>query len=105
MPRRARKRSRRTLARRTLARRAGWTLVAAGAALVAEEVVLGALARGWRAVTDEDPPNDPADGDIPWGPALTWTAASGVALALSRLLAQRAAAVGWRRALGYAPPR
>ncbi|HEU4565482.1 MAG TPA: DUF4235 domain-containing protein [Gemmatimonadaceae bacterium] len=100
MPRRARRK-----VRRTLVRRAGWTLVAAGAALVAEEVVLAALGRGWRAVRDEDPPSDPADGDIPWGPALAWTAASGVALALSRFVAQRGAAAGWRRALGYAPPR
>jgi hypothetical protein len=107
MPRRngVARRVKRKLKRSDVRRRAGWTLVAAGSALAAGKLVQGALDRGWRAVTDDEPPDDPADARVPWGAALAWTAATGAAIAVARLLAQRGAAAGWRRATGRRPPR
>lgn len=99
--RKARKRIRRALA----PRRVGWMLLAAGAGMLAEGAVLGMLERGWRAARGEEPPFDPLDDETPLGAAIAWSAAAGLAIGTARLLAQRGAAHGWRRASGRRPPR
>jgi hypothetical protein len=71
--------------------------VAAGAATRA------ALTRIWRAAGHREPPGNPADRDTPWVAAITWSVASGAALAVARLVAQRGAAEAWKTATGDYP--
>lgn len=42
--------------------------------------------------------------DTGWGEAIAWTAATGVAIGVARLVAARAAAADWQRATGELPP-
>ena len=81
-----------------------WGFVATASAVAAAMAVRAALKRGWRAVADEDPPQNPASKDTGWGEALLWTALSGAAAGVARMLAQRASTQGWRRATGDDPP-
>lgn len=102
---RAVRRARKRIGRELTPKRVGWMLVASGAAMLAGKVVDSALAGGWRALTDEDPPDDPRDPDVPWTRALVWAAAAGAAVAVARLVAERGAAEGWTRATGKRPPQ
>lgn len=83
----------------------GWTLIAAGAALVAGLAARKALEAGWRVSRREPPPENPALADTTWSEALAWTAATSLVVGMARLLAQRGAAAGWRRATGRLPPK
>ena len=82
----------------------GWKIVGGGAAAAAGAAAGKAVALVYRAVRDEDPPTDPAHPDTAWAEALVWAAASGAAIALGRLAAERLAARGWVRTLGSLPP-
>lgn len=73
--------------------------------------VLGAIATRkvlqllWPAGNDETgPPFNPADRRVSWSTALQWGVAAGVGAGIARVLSQRAAAAGWERATGSAPP-
>jgi hypothetical protein len=80
-----------------------WRMVGAGAGLGAGLVARKVLERLWRATRGEDPPSNPASPDTTWGEALVWAVASGVALAVIRLVAQRGAAEAWRAVTGEYP--
>lgn len=58
------------------------SIIAAGAARKA-------LQFGWKAVTGEAPPDDPKSRETDWVIALTWAVASGAAIGVARLLAER----------------
>ena len=58
----------------------------------------------WKAARKSDPPSNPANPSTQWGEAVAWTAASGIAVGVVRMLAGRAAAEGWRRYTGALPP-
>ena len=62
------------------------------------------LKTGWKKVRGGDPPTNPAAPGTSWKEALTWAAASGVAMAVTRLVAQRGAAEAWKAELGSYPP-
>lgn len=62
------------------------------------------LGAAWAKARKTDPPANPAAYGTSWGEALAWAAVSGIVVAIVRLLAQRAAAAGWQRALGTLPP-
>lgn len=81
-----------------------WKLVATIAAVIAGAGVRKALTASWRKARRHDPPTNPAGPATSWGEALGWTVASGVGIAVARLVAQRGAAAGWRRATGALPP-
>ena len=86
-------------------RRTGWTLVAAGSAIIAAVATRNAMKAAWRVIRRDDPPLNPAAHDTEWPEAIAWTVTMGVAAGLSRLVARRAAASGWYRFTGEWPPR
>lgn len=61
------------------------------------------LNTGWRQFKGGDPPANPASPRTTWSEALIWAVASGVAIAVARLVAQRGAAEAWKAATGHYP--
>jgi hypothetical protein len=81
---------------------AGFSTVAAlGAAIVARK----GLDKGWRVATRRKPPDNPADPDVALWEAVTWSAATGAAVALARMFAQRRAANYYVKSAGHLPPQ
>jgi uncharacterized protein DUF4235 len=85
-------------------RRATWLLVSAGAAMVAGRLVERGLNSGWRAVTDDDPPEKPWKRGESWPAALAWTALSAAAVATVELVARRSAHLGLKHLTGKRVP-
>jgi hypothetical protein len=81
-----------------------WKLAATGAAVVAGMAVRSVLMSLWRSVMKTEPPNNPADPATGWGEAVAWTAATGLAIGVARMVASRGAAAGWQRYTGTLPP-
>lgn len=81
-----------------------WQLCAGGAGLVAAMAARSALKRGWRSVRKSDPPLNPESRHVRLSDALLWTALTGAAVGVARLLAARGAAGGWQRLTGTEPP-
>lgn len=80
-----------------------WSMVAMASAVLAGVAIRNLLETGWEAVKHEEPPENPAARSVDWGEALAWTVASGVAVGVGRMLAQRGAAAGWKKAKGHYP--
>ncbi len=57
----------------------------------------------WRRTRRSEPPADPASLGTPWGEALSWAVASGVAVSVARLLATRGTARAKRALTGRTP--
>jgi hypothetical protein len=91
--------------KRRAMQRLAWGAVASGTAMATGLLTRRALHRGWRAVTDEEPPLDPSREGVAWPAALAWAATTGAVVAISRLAAKRGARAVWTRALGSEPPR
>jgi hypothetical protein len=81
-----------------------WKVFAALTALIAARVAHKVLDKGWQSIKGGEPPRNPASRETTWAEAATWAAASGVAIALARLVATRGAAAGWQKATGSLPP-
>jgi hypothetical protein len=81
-----------------------WKVVGAGTGLAAGALTRKILVKAWTRTRGSAPPANPAAPRTTWTEALAWAAASGVTLAISKLLAQRAAAGAWRAAKGAYPP-
>lgn len=81
-----------------------WKLVGVLTGLLAARAARKALNSGWRRTTGGDPPVNPASPRTTWGEALGWAAASGIAIGVSRMVADRVAAAGWQKATGSLPP-
>lgn len=81
-----------------------WGLVAAGSAALVAIGCRQALRRGWTAWKGDPPPDNPAAPDVSWKDALLWAGATGMVVALGRVIAKRGAAAGWRRMTGRTPP-
>ena len=73
--------------------------VSVGAVVVTKPLVEGL----WRLVFRREPPGNPASRDTTWSDALLWALLAGALVGVIRLLAQRAAAEGWRRVQGSYP--
>ncbi|GAA2758192.1 hypothetical protein GCM10009872_35520 [Actinopolymorpha rutila] len=82
----------------------GWTIVRSVSTLAAVAVTRKAVDTSWRYVTGNEPPSDPEDPDLTWKEAVTWALASGMGIAIARLLATRQAAKLWQRWTGELPP-
>jgi hypothetical protein len=80
-----------------------WRIVGVGAGLAAGMVARRTLEALWQATRGEEPPANPASPSTTWPEAIIWAAASGVALAVTRLIAQRGAAEAWRAVKGSYP--
>jgi hypothetical protein len=81
-----------------------WQVLAAGAGMAAAAAVRRIAVTTWQAMRHEDPPENPAAGDVGWRDALTWAVAIGVGAGVARVVAQRGVAKAWERATGDPPP-
>ncbi|MEO5509947.1 MAG: DUF4235 domain-containing protein [Longimicrobiales bacterium] len=81
-----------------------WFLVSTAAGAAAGFLVRNAIEMGWKYARGEDPPKNPASYDVAWKDAIAWTVTVGVCMGLGRLVAERAAASGWKRYRGRFPP-
>lgn len=81
-----------------------WTAFSLGSALLAAALAKKTLDKSWTAATGRKPPENPADPDVEIWEAAAWAVASGVAVGLARMLAQRRAASYYRRSTGHLPP-
>jgi len=81
-----------------------WKVVGAFSGIAAGSVTRSALRAGWRRAKGGDPPTNPAAPGTRWSEAISWAAASGVAMAVTRLVAQRGAAEVWKAKTGDYPP-
>lgn len=86
------------------AAKTAWKIVALASGLLAAKQARKALEVAWKKTVGGDPPTNPASPVTTWGEALLWAAVSGVAVQTARLVAQRGAAAGWKRATGALPP-
>ena len=77
---------------------------ATAAAVFAGIAVRKLLTAGWTKARKSAPPANPAAPETTWPEALAWTAATGIAVGIARLVATRGAAAGWRKATGVLPP-
>jgi hypothetical protein len=81
----------------------GSKLVGIGTGIVVRKVSDKALSAVWKKTKHSEPPADPASPGTPWSEALSWAAASGVAMAVARLLATRGTATAKMKMTGKAP--
>jgi hypothetical protein len=81
-----------------------WGGFASAAAIGATMATKPLVEKLWTRVSGKEPPGNPASGDVEWRDALLWALFTGAAVGLIRLVAQRAAAEGWRRVRGDHPP-
>ena len=81
----------------------GSKLVGIGTGVVVRKVTDKALSSAWKKTKHAEPPADPASPGTPWAEALSWAAASGVAMAVARLLATRGTATAKMKITGKAP--
>jgi len=84
-------------------RRVVWKAVGILSGVASGAAVRGLLRGAWRRATGGNPPTNPASPSTTWSEAIGWAAASGVALAVARLVAQRGAAEAWRAKTGSYP--
>ncbi|MCK9878062.1 DUF4235 domain-containing protein [Frankia sp. AgPm24] len=82
----------------------GWKVVGGAATALAGTAASRGVTLAYKKVRRSDPPVNPADPDTALAEAILWAAISGLAIGLGRLAAERAAARGWARATGSAPP-
>lgn len=87
-----------------LTKRHEWMVVAGLATAVAAPLAERAVAALWRGAMGEEPPVDVDEGDIDWGRALAWTAASALVVALAQVAARRGAGMAWAQVTGTRPP-
>jgi len=80
-----------------------WRGVGLVSGLAAGAVTRWALVKLWTTVDGDEPPGIPAAPGTTWPAALAWALASGAALAVARLVAQRGAAEAWKTATGTYP--
>jgi hypothetical protein len=81
----------------------GSKLVGIGTGVVVRKVSDKALTAVWKKTKGSEPPADPAAPGTPWAEAISWAAASGVAMAVARLLATRGTATAKMKVTGKAP--
>ncbi|GAB2447090.1 hypothetical protein GCM10027062_30830 [Nocardioides hungaricus] len=81
-----------------------WSVFSLVSALGAAALAKKGLDRAWTVATGKKPPENPADPDVDTWEAVSWAIASGVAVGLARMLAQRRAASYYARSTGHLPP-
>lgn len=81
-----------------------WTVFSLVSALGAAALAKKAIDKSWQVATGKKPPENPADPDVDIWEAVAWAVASGTAVGLARMLAQRRAASYYARSTGHLPP-
>ena len=84
-------------------RRILWKVIGSLSGVAAGSATRALLRAAWRRTKGGDPPTNPASPSTRWSEALIWAAASGVAMAVTRLIAQRGAAEAWKASTGSYP--
>ena len=82
-----------------------WAVFSLASALGAATVARKGIDQGWRIATRRKPPQNPADPDVALWEAVAWSAATGAAVALARMFAQRRAANYYVKSAGHLPPQ
>ncbi len=85
-------------------KRALWKVVGTLTGILSGMATKKVLQAGWKKVRGGDPPTNPAAPGTSWKEALIWAASSGVAMAVTRMVAQRGAAEAWKAKKGSYPP-
>jgi hypothetical protein len=80
-----------------------WKALAFAAGSASAFATRRAVHAAWKGVKGGNPPSNPAARSTSWPEALAWAMASGTAMALARLLAQRGAAGAWKARTGEYP--
>jgi hypothetical protein len=82
-----------------------WKAVALTSGLLTARVTRTVLDKSWRKARGGDaPPRNPAAPGTTWKEAITWAAASGTALGVSKVVATNGAAKAWQKTTGSLPP-
>ncbi len=81
-----------------------YKVIGIGSGLLAAKAARAALDKGWAKTKGGEPPRNPAVPGTSWGEALTWAVASGITVAVARLLATKGVASTWAKATGQLPP-
>lgn len=81
-----------------------WTVFSLASALGAAAIAKKAIDKSWTIATGKKPPENPADPDVDIWEAVAWAVASGTAVGLARMIAQRRAASYYTRSTGHLPP-
>jgi len=81
----------------------GAKLVGIGTGVVVRKLSEKVLTKVWRKTRHSEPPADPSAPGTPWAEALSWAAASGVAVGVTRLLATRGSATAVTKLTGRPP--
>ena len=81
----------------------GSQLIGIATGIVMRKVSMSVLDTVWRKTKRTEPPADPASPGTPWAEALTWAAASGVAVGVGRLVATKGVATARLKLTGSAP--
>ena len=82
-----------------------WKAIEVAAGMLGAAVAEKAVEKGWSAASGKKPPATPGVKGVRWKQAILWAGATGMVLAVGRLLATGAASAGWRKATGRKPPR
>ena len=81
----------------------GSKLIGIATGIVVRKISMQVLDKVWRKTKRTEPPADPASPGTPWLEALTWAAASGVAVGVSRLITTKGVATAKLKLTGKAP--
>ena len=81
-----------------------WKAVSAGTAAISVLVTRRVLTAVWQRFGATPPSEGADDRKVTWRAALTWAVATGVGIAVARLVAMRLSARAWEVALHEAPP-
>ena len=81
----------------------GSQLIGIVTGVVTRKISMVVLDKVWRKTKKTEPPADPASPGTPWLEALTWAAASGVAVGVGRLVATKGAATAKTKLTGKVP--
>ncbi|MEI7057126.1 DUF4235 domain-containing protein [Nocardioides sp. CCNWLW239] len=80
-----------------------WAMMALVSGVAAAKVASKVLSTGWTASTGRKPPANPADPDVSLAEAVMWSAATGAAIAITRMFVQRRAANYYLKSVGRLP--
>jgi hypothetical protein len=80
-----------------------WSMMSLVSALGAATIARKLVDQSYHAATGRKPPENPADPDVELWEAVLWAGATGAAVALARMFAQRRAADYYLRSTGHLP--
>ena len=83
----------------------GYKLLAMVASLLGAFLARKVLTTTWKLASGKEPPENPAHPTVTWPEAVSWAVASGAAVGLARLIAQKKVADSFHRAAADTPKR